>query len=91
MFSFPASAILPRRAAILSSGSVGYSSNVEEIVKLPIVKGYDYLKVQEFYETVSRNHDALLTMGEADILRGFVMSTLNKLRQKSGLNPRPSG
>ena len=48
-------------------------------MNLPIVKGSNYLKVQEFYETVSPNHDALLTLEEADILRGFVMSTLNKL------------
>ena len=53
--------------------------HLEEIMNLPIVKGSNYLKVQEFYETVSRNHDALLTLWEADILRGFVMSTLNKL------------
>jgi len=55
------------------------NSHLEEIMNLPIVKGSNYLKVQEFDETVSRNHDALLTLGEADILRGFVMSTLNKL------------
>ena len=30
---------------------------------------------------MSRNYDALLTMGEADMLRGFVMSTLNKIPQ----------
>ena len=53
----------------------------EEIVNLPIVKGSNYLKIQEFYESVSRNYNALLSMGEADILRGFVMSTLNKLPQ----------
>ena len=52
------------------------NAHEEEIVNLPIV---NYLKVQEFYETVSRNHNALLTMGQAEILRGFVMSTLNKL------------
>ncbi|XP_068725012.1 uncharacterized protein [Montipora capricornis] len=62
-------------------GKLVVNAHVEEIVNLPIVNGSNYLKVQEFYETVSRNHDALLTMGEADILRGFVMSTLNKLPQ----------
>ena len=55
------------------------NAHLEEIMNLPIVKGSNYLKVQEFHETVSRNHDALLTLGEADILRGFMMSTLNKL------------
>ena len=39
------------------------------------------MKNQEFYESVSRNYDALLTMGEADMLRGLVMSTLNKIQQ----------
>ena len=54
---------------------------VEEIVNLPVIKGSNYLKIQEFYESVSTNYDALLTMGEADMLRGFVMSTLNKIPQ----------
>ena len=40
------------------------------------------MKIQEFYESVSRNYDALLSMGEADMLRGFAMSTLNKLPQE---------
>ena len=54
---------------------------LEQIVNLPVVKGSNYLKIQEFYENVSRNYDALLLMGKADMLRGFVMSTLNKLPQ----------
>ena len=54
---------------------------VEEIANLPVIKGSNYLKIQEFYESVSSNYDALLTMGEADMLRGFVMSTLNKIPQ----------
>ena len=57
------------------------NAHVEEIVNLPVIKGSNYLKIQEFYESVSRNYDALLTMGEADMLRGFVMSTLNKIPQ----------
>ena len=57
------------------------NAHVEEIVNLPIVKGSNYLKVQEFYETMSQNHDTLLTIGEADILHRVVMSTLNKLSQ----------
>ena len=55
------------------------NAHVEDIMNLPIVKRSNYLKVQEFYTTVSRNHYTLLTMAEADMLRGFVMSTLNKL------------
>jgi len=50
-------------------------------VNLPVVKRSNYLKIQEFYESVSRNYDALLTMGEADMFRGFVMSTLEKIPQ----------
>ena len=37
------------------------------------------MKIQEFYESLSRKYDALLAMGGADMLRGFVLSTLNKL------------
>ena len=57
-------------------------AHVEKRVNLPVVTGSNYLKIQEFYESVSRNYDALLSMGEADMLRGFVMSTLNKLPQE---------
>ena len=55
------------------------NAHVEEIVNLPVVKGSNYLKIQEFYESESRNYDVFLTMGEADILGGFVMSTLSKI------------
>ena len=50
-------------------------------MNLPVIKGSNYLKIQEFYESASRNLYALLTMGEANMLRGFVMSTLNKISQ----------
>ena len=53
------------------------NAHVDEIVNLPVVRGTNYAKIQEFYEKVSKNFDALLTLGEADMLRGFVMSTLN--------------
>ena len=39
------------------------------------------MKVREFYEPLSRNYDALLTLGEAEMLKGFVMTTVNKLPQ----------
>ena len=55
------------------------NAHVDEIVNLPVIKGTNYVKIQEFYEKVSKNHDALLTLGETDMLRGFVMTTLNKL------------
>ena len=57
------------------------NAHVEEIVNLPVIKGSSYLRIKEFYESVSRNYDALLTMSEVDMLRGFVMSTLNKIPQ----------
>ena len=60
-------------------GKLVVNAHVEETVSLPVIKGSNYLEIQEFYESVSRNSDTLLTMGEADLLRGFVMSTLNKI------------
>ena len=57
------------------------NTQVEEIVNLPVIKGSNYLKIQEFYKSVSRNYDVLLTLGKANMLKGFVMSTLNKVPQ----------
>ncbi|XP_028405760.1 uncharacterized protein LOC114528332 [Dendronephthya gigantea] len=57
------------------------NSHVNEIVSLPVVKGYNYTKIREFYEALSRNYEALLTLGEGDMLKGFVMTTINKLPQ----------
>ena len=57
------------------------NAHVEEIVNLPVVKGYNYVKIRDFYETLSKNYDALLTLGEADMLKGFVMTIVNKLPQ----------
>ena len=45
-------------------------------------QGIQLLKSSEFYETVRRNHEALLTMGKPIFSAGFVMSTLNKLPQE---------
>jgi hypothetical protein len=39
------------------------------------------MKVREFYEALSRNYGALLTLGEAEMLKGFVMTTVNKYRK----------
>lgn len=55
------------------------NAHVGEIVNLPVVKGSSYLKIEEFYDSVSRNYDALLTMGEVDMLRGFVLPSVNKI------------
>ena len=45
------------------------------------MKGNSYDKVRDFYERLSKNLDALQTLGEEDMLRGFVMTTLKKLPQ----------
>ena len=66
------------------------NAHVEEMVNLPVIKGSNYLKIQEFYESVSKNYDALLTKGEADMLRGLVMSTLNKILQVSPILCEPT-
>ena len=38
------------------------NAHVEEIVNLPVIKGSNYLKIQEFNESVTRNYNVLLTM-----------------------------
>jgi len=40
-----------------------------------------YDKVKDFYERLSKNFNALQTLGEGKMLKGLVMSTLNKLPQ----------
>ena len=54
---------------------------MDAIINLTPVKVLCYEKVQEFYEKLSRNYDALQTLGEGDKLRGLVMTTINKLPQ----------
>ena len=36
-------------------------------------------KVHEFYESLSKSHDALQTLGYGNMLKGLVLPTLNKL------------
>ena len=55
------------------------NTHIEEVINLPILRSTSYTKIQDFYEKLSRNHDALLTLGENEVLKGFVMTTLNKL------------
>ena len=55
------------------------NAHMDEIINLTPVKGSSFEKVREFYEVLSKNYDALQTLGEADMLRGFVMTTLKKL------------
>ena len=55
------------------------NAHMEEIINLFPVKGSNYFRVQEFYEKLSRNYNALQTLEEGQKLQGFVMTTLNKL------------
>ena len=57
------------------------NSHMESIINLSPVKGANYEKVQVFYEQLFKNFDALQTLGESDMLKGFVLTTLNKLPQ----------
>lgn len=54
---------------------------MDEIINLTPVRGNSYDKVRDFYERLSKTFDALQTLGEEDMLRGFVMTTLKKLPQ----------
>ncbi len=55
--------------------------HIEEIINLSPVKGINYENVQTFYEQLSKNVDALQTLRESEMLKGFVLATLNKLPQ----------
>ena len=52
---------------------------MDEIINLTPVRGSNYSKVQEFYEKLSKNFNALQTIEEGKKLHRFVMVTLNKL------------
>ena len=45
------------------------------------LRGFNYFRVQEFYEKLSRNYNAIQALEEGQKLQGFVMTTLNKLPQ----------
>ena len=55
------------------------NAHMDEIINLLPVKGSNYFRVQDFYEKLSKNYDALQTLEEGEKLQGFVMTTLNKL------------
>jgi hypothetical protein len=55
------------------------SAHLDEIINLPTIRGTNHEKIQEFYDKLSRNFDALQTLGEGEELQGFVTNTLNKL------------
>ena len=57
------------------------NAHMEEIISLFPVKGSNYFRVQEFYEKLSRNYNALQTLEEGQKLQRFVMTTLNKFSQ----------
>ena len=57
------------------------AAHMEEIIDLPVTRGLNYERVREFYEKLSKNFDALQTLGEGEMLKGFVLSTPNKLPQ----------
>lgn len=57
------------------------AAHMEEIIKSQTVIGRNYDKVREFYETLCKNYDALQTLGKDSMLKGLVVSTLNKLPQ----------
>ena len=48
------------------------NAHMDEIINLTPVKGSSFEKVREFYEVLSKNYDALQTLGEADMLRGIL-------------------
>ena len=56
-----------------------FAAHVDQIVNLPVVRGSSYNKVHAFYDSLSNSHDALQTLSEGDMLKGFVLTSLNKL------------
>ena len=57
------------------------AAHMEEIINLQTVRGRNYDKVCQFYETLCKKYDALQTLGEEAMLKGLVVSTLSKLPQ----------
>lgn len=54
---------------------------MEEIINMATVKGLNYQKIDTFYGQLSKNFDVLKTLGESNMLKGFVLTTLNKCPQ----------
>ena len=50
------------------------NAHLDEIINLPTVKGANYAKIQELYDQLIKNFDALQTLGHGEKLQGFVMS-----------------
>ena len=53
------------------------NTHIEEIVNLPVLRSHSFQKVLDFYEKLSKNCNALLTLGEKEVLKGFAMTALN--------------
>lgn len=49
-------------------GKTVTATHMEEIINLPIVGGSSYEKVREFFERLTKNFDALQTLGERELL-----------------------
>ena len=68
------------------------NAHLDKKINLAVVKGSNYEQVLDFYKKLSNNYmyDALQTLGQGDMLQGFVMTTLNKLPhvKPGGNNPR---
>ena len=57
------------------------NAHMDKIINLTPVKGSNYSKVQEFYEKLSKNFDALQMLEEGQKIHGFFVATLNKFPQ----------
>ena len=55
------------------------NAHMDEIINLPVIKRTNDDRVSKCYERLSKNHDAPQTLGEAEMLRGLVMTTIKKL------------
>ncbi|XP_028411681.1 uncharacterized protein LOC114534438 [Dendronephthya gigantea] len=55
------------------------NAHMDAIINLTPVRGHNYEKMQDFYEKLSNNFDAIQTLGDGEKLSGFVMTTINKL------------
>ena len=54
------------------------NAHMDEIINLPVIKGTNYYRVKELYENLSKTHDALQTLGEAEMLRGLVVTIITR-------------
>lgn len=57
------------------------AAHMDQLINLALVRGTSYEKVRDFYEKLTKNFDALVSLGEGDTLRALVIPTINKLPQ----------